>query len=145
MRNRTICGLLIFLPINDVLEGDDSNIDILFGALKEFHEAAMEWSCLVHCRNGANRSMLFQAAYLIARYRIPVRVAIDHLTRLRFLTDIPMSRHGYPNPYSFLEYWESKLHRLFRDDPAAPRSWFILPQVVRVSGAAMACGRWRVR
>jgi hypothetical protein len=72
---------------------------------------------LVHCRNGANRSPVYVAAYLMAKTGCTATSACKHLRMLRPIVDVTEPKYGnHVLPMTFLTESTDYLHRLFKNN-----------------------------
>ena len=101
------------LNINDIVEGI-IDISMLTNALQNLHSHVGRAGVGIYCRNGANRSSVVAAAYLMARTGLPATTVVLHLMALRPLVDVSEPRYGYSvKPMQFLQAHEKLLHQIF--------------------------------
>ena len=81
------------LNINDIVEGT-IDVSVLTNALLVLRRHAGAAGVGIYCRNGANRSSIVAAAYLMARSRLPATQVVQHLMALRPLVDVSEPRYG---------------------------------------------------
>ncbi len=70
------------ININDIVEGI-IDVGVLTTTLQELHRHAVRkggQGVGIYCRNGANRSSIVAAAYLMARSGLPATQVVTHLT-----------------------------------------------------------------
>jgi hypothetical protein len=101
------------LNINDIVEGK-IDICVLTNALQKLHSHAGAAGVGIYCRNGANRSSVVAAAYLMARSGSPATQVVQHLMALRPLVDVSEPRYGYwVKPIEFLQAHEKLFRQIF--------------------------------
>ena len=99
--------------MNEVSEGRTPKGEFLL-QLNNLHYYSLTGGIGVYCRNGANRSPLCMAAFLIARTGESIPNVVKHLQRVRALTDLNEPAYGFDvAPMQFLTNIEHDLRTLF--------------------------------